>query len=59
MYRYIGQNEYYTGVPARDLTADDMAALSDEQRDLVLTGHLYEQINETPATAPEEGSNGR
>jgi len=36
--------EYYTGVPARDLTEEDVAALTDEQRVLLDEGTLYERV---------------
>lgn len=42
VYRYQGQpSEHYQGVPSRDLTADDLAVLSDEQRAAVEGGTLY------------------
>lgn len=45
VYHFTGQeNEYYTGVPARDLTEADVAALTDEQRALVDEGTLYERV---------------
>ena len=43
-FRYIGNGEYYNSIPARDLTDEDYAALSDEQRRLVDSGKLYERV---------------
>jgi hypothetical protein len=38
---YLGDgSEFYAGVPARDLTDEDYAALSDAQRELVDRGHV-------------------
>lgn len=62
VYRYQGQpSEHFHGVPARDLTADDVAALSDEQRAAVEQGTLYVRTRApepvakpVKATAPKE-----
>lgn len=43
-YRYRGQGTYYTGIPARDLTDEDMAALSDEERTIVATSSIYQAV---------------
>ncbi|RJQ04818.1 MAG: hypothetical protein C4551_10085 [Bacillota bacterium] len=55
--KYTGEREgyrhFYQDVPARDLTHEEYAALSDEQRRLVDSGVLYEVA---PDPAPEEGS---
>ena len=52
-FRYIGNGEFYEGVPARDLTDEDYAALTDEQCRQVDTGRLYERAPEK--RAPKEG----
>jgi len=37
-----GERHFYDGIPARDLSQSDYAALSDEQRRLVDSGVIYE-----------------
>jgi len=45
VFHFTGQeNEYYSGIPARDLTEEDVAALTDEQRVLLDEGTLYERV---------------
>ena len=46
-FKYTGAGEFYSGVPARDLTDGDWAGLTPEQRDLVMGGGLY--AGEEPA----------
>lgn len=46
--RYVGDGAFYNGVPARDLTEADLAALSDEQRAAVETDVIYELAVEPP-----------
>lgn len=42
MYRYLGAGgECYPGVPARDLSAEEVAALDPERRQDVRSGKLY------------------
>lgn len=50
--RYTGNGEFYEGIPARDLTDVEYAALTDEQRRLVDSGKLYERVPEK--RAPKE-----
>ncbi len=40
--RYTGAGRFYDGVPARDLSPEEYAALSEEQRRLVDSGVIYE-----------------
>ena len=40
-YKYIGGGEFHHGIPARDLTEDDWAALAEEQQQLVAHSPLY------------------
>ena len=47
--RYVGDGAFVNGVPARDLSADEWGALTDEQREAAK--NLY--TAETPKT--EEG----
>ena len=59
-YRYTGAGEFLPGIPARDLTEDDVAALSDEQRALVSDSPLYAkgpgpEAKKTKAAAAAEG----
>lgn len=39
--RYVGDGSFLLSVPARDLTAEEWAALTDEQRSAVLYAGLY------------------
>ncbi len=48
--KYIGNGEYYYGIPARDLTEAEYAALSEEQRRLVDSGKLYERVPDKRAS---------
>lgn len=41
--------EYHTGIPARDLTEEDLKALSQEQLAVVEASPLYREIEERPA----------
>jgi len=44
---YIGQGgEHHSGIPARDLTVEDWARLSDEQRAVVASSTLYQTTDE-------------
>lgn len=54
VYRYKSDgSEFHSGIPARDLTAGDVAQL-DEERQLVLSvSPLYEAV--APETAGKEG----
>ena len=49
--RYTGNGEYWSGIPARDLSPEEYDALSEDQRRLVDSGRLYEVA---PETAPKE-----
>ena len=55
-YRYIGNGAYLVGVPARDLTVDEWAALDDETRATALALKLYEKgtKREPVVTVPAE-----
>lgn len=50
--------EYYTGIPARDLTEADVAALTDEQRALVDEGTLYERVAQRTSRTRAKTKNG-
>lgn len=53
--RYIGAGEFWNGIPARDLSNEDYAALTEEQRRLVDSGKLYEvQRPAQPSEAPAD-----
>lgn len=41
-FKYEGNGEGYHGIPARDLSEDDWAQLSPEQRRLVANSPLYQ-----------------
>ena len=41
-YKYVGKSEYIPGVPARDLTKEEWAAIPDSWRKLA--GRLYQVV---------------
>ena len=41
-YRYVGDGQYLPGIPARDLTDEDVAALDDARRAEVAAAAIYE-----------------
>lgn len=43
-YIYVGEGAFLQGVPARDLTNDDWARLTDVQKQTVKDGALYELV---------------
>lgn len=58
-YVYIGQGEHYSGIPARDLTADDVERLNEMQLAMVQTGVLYQPVAPVAAAVePEAKSSG-
>jgi hypothetical protein len=53
--RYQGAGAYVSGVPARDLTDEEYAALSDELRERLTASGLYEIApGGEPTMAPDE-----
>ena len=52
LYRYTGDGAHYPGVPARDLTAEEVAALSTEQQADVRSGHIYRAEEGDQPAAP-------
>lgn len=60
MARYVGGGAWLHGIPARDLTAEEWEALSQEQRDAATARGLYvvEETAEPEATADEPADNG-
>ena len=51
-FKYIGNGEFYDGIPARDLTDAEFSALSEEHQRLVENGKLYVRVLEK--RAPKE-----
>jgi hypothetical protein len=47
--------EYLEGFPARDLTDDDVAGYSKEQRDRLKASVLYEEVRAAPPAKLREG----
>jgi hypothetical protein len=41
VFKYVGNGDYFVGVPLRDLTKDDLEVLTDEQKEAVTKGSLY------------------
>lgn len=57
VYRYVGGGEFYNGIPARDLTEEDVAALdADARRVVAESGHLYAPVGakEAPPADPPQ-----
>lgn len=52
-YRYVGHGEYCNGIPARDLSDDDVKALSKDNQAVVATSTLYEVAKAQQAEAPK------
>mgnify|MGYP001568902196 FL=1 len=54
--RYIGNGEFFSGIPAHDLSAAEWADLTLEQRQLCVTSGLYTvtlaQSDEAPSRSP-------
>ena len=50
---YIGFGRFLDGVPARDLTAGEWAALPDEARALAVALDLYQVVSEEPEASEE------
>lgn len=59
--KYQGDGEYLQGIPARDLSDDEYAALTTEQKRAVRTARrsdgkpLYDVRSDAPARPAEEG----
>ena len=52
VYRYTGDGTYYLNdVPARDLTAEDVALLTEERVAAVEASDLYESVGAAPPPA--------
>lgn len=59
-YRFVGQpGDHHYGVPARDLTAEDLARLSEAQRATVARSVLYEAVAPATGTPATEKGKGR
>lgn len=43
-YIYVGNGEYYNGIPKRDLTDDDLVNLTDYQRKIVEGSRFYKAV---------------
>lgn len=51
-YRYTGKGDYHNGIPARNLTEADVAALDKPERDLLVISPIYKAVGEDkPAKA--------
>jgi hypothetical protein len=51
MIKYVGDGAYFQGIPARDLTDEEFAALPAEQQQILLDSGLYAPAE--TAEAPE------
>lgn len=45
-YIYVGNGEYYNGIPKRDLTDEDLEHLTAYQREIVEGSQFYEAVAE-------------
>lgn len=52
-------HEYLTGVPARDLTDDEWAALPEDRRAEAEATGLYRHVDDEPATEAERDGRSR
>lgn len=50
--KYTGNGAYFHGVPARDLTDDEFAALPEAQQAALLRSGIYEREDAQEAEAP-------
>ena len=50
------RGEYYSGIPARNLSADDLRALADEQVQTVETCGLYRKVEPPKDEAPADAN---
>ena len=56
MARYVGNGEFLSGIPARDLESGDWARLSPARQELVKSSPLYViEAPETPAKKKKRG----
>lgn len=55
--QFIGQpGQHLSGIPARDLTPDEVRVLSDQQRERCLASRLYKEVKPgIPAQSIKEG----
>lgn len=55
MIRYIGQNgNYFLGIPKRDLTDEEFAALPQADQAMILASTIYVQDTGEPQAAPRK-----
>lgn len=54
-YRYVGGGDYAPGVPARDLTTEEWAALSDEARAVAEALYQKSEVSSQTSEAEAEG----
>jgi len=54
MYKYIGDGSINLGVPNRDLTDDEWAALTEKQRAIAVKCQQFEKVEEQPAESVAE-----
>lgn len=54
-FTYIGQGDFYNGIPARDLTDEDWELLTDEQKELVASSSLYKPAGKKTAATKKDG----
>jgi hypothetical protein len=43
VFKYVGNGDYFHGIPARDLTAEDVEQLDDENKKLLKSSTLYKK----------------
>jgi len=52
MIRYIGTGDYFLGIPKRDLTDEEFAALPAADQAMILASAIYAQDVGEPPAAP-------
>lgn len=54
-FKYVGDGSYLPGIPARDLTDEDLKELTPEQQANVAAAAIYEAAGKTPKGDTSEG----
>lgn len=46
VYRYVGNGDHFSGIPARDLTKDDVDGLDSETKKALTKSGVYEEASD-------------
>lgn len=53
-FTHTREREYLTGIPARDLTDDEVADLSEADRERIEVSPLYRHVDDEPTKTAEQ-----